>query len=236
VIYDKFYNNIEKKIKDDTKKIKTLEKLSSQLVAAEKKAKSAKTKELLKNLKTLNNKKIIILKSKIAINKAKQEEEKVLANTQVVETPKLDTSSPAFVQEMAKTYPYYVLNNAFEFAQNGETFRFNVTKYFKLSASEYQYFLNNKVPNGVVLKMANGQFVLASEYQKEKKYAYSELKKMFVNVLEDNTPYVLKDDGIYYGVSYQKYYFFDDKYGVYLSDLKNSSIDLQKTLFIDSPE
>jgi hypothetical protein len=132
VIYDKFYSNVEKKIKDDSKKIKTLEKLSLQLSSAEKKTKSAKNKELLKNLKTLNNKKIIILKSKIAITKAREEEAKVLANTQIVEAPKLDTSSPDYVQKLAKIYPYYVLNNAFEFAQNGETFRFNVTKYFKL--------------------------------------------------------------------------------------------------------
>lgn len=236
IIYDKFYTNLSKKVPDDTKKIKSLEQLSRNIEASFKKTKNVKTLETLRHLRTLNNKKIIVLKSKLAIQKDKEEEQKVLANTEILEPSVALVKAPAWVQKLAKTYPYVSLNNGFEYSQDGKIYRISISKYYKIEDSRIQEFIDTKIPNAMIVWLPNGQYVLTAEYQKERKYSYEELKKLFVHTLSTKTPYILKDDGSYYGVKYEKYYFFEDTYGVYLSDLPKNGIDITKTLFIESDE
>ncbi len=234
VVYDKFIVQLDTKVKNEKKQIQILEWLAKNIDTALNKSKQKKQITLLSHLKTLNNKKILLLKSQQNVKQVQQQQQQFLNATQLPVSQNILENAPSFIQNLTKKYPFYALNNSFEYSQEWKVFRVNIKKHYKLDQKQGEYFLKNPLENAVILYLPNDQYILTWEFIQEEKIPYNELKKLFVYNIEQWKNPIFLESGVYYGWGYKEYYYFDDPFWLYLSDLKKHNIDFEKTLFIDA--
>lgn len=213
LVYDKFYLKIERNVKDKQKIIANLESLDKKISGAISKIKSETKKQVLNDLLSMNKSKINALK----ITKIKENIEVNLVNN----TP--------FVSELINAgYKNLILNDGYEYTQNGATYRFIYKKYYPVDSNNYQYFIKNKLQNGYIIRY-EGAFLVTNDFEIEKKYAYDELFSLFKNKVDYKNSYTL-EEGDYFTYKYNYYVFFEKTDGLYLTDLGANKIDTNKTL------
>ncbi len=231
IVYDRFILQLEKKITSQDKQISTLERLGKNIDTALLKVKNTKQKNTLQYLKIFNNRKILLLKSQKNLEQVKKEEQQVLQNTQIPNSEQVLFQAPDFIKKIAEKYPFYSVNNRFEYQVWNDFFRIDISRFYRLDTKQAEYFLKNPLKDGIIVLLPNNQYFLTSEFKKEQKISYAKLPEFFVNSTQEDQLFFL-ENGAYYGWEYQKYSFFEDTYGVYLSDLKNNSIDPKTTLLV----
>lgn len=212
-MYDTFYLKIERNVKDTTKVITQLESLDKKIQIAILRTKNTQKQALLTELQSLNKSKINLLK----INKIKQSIELNVF------------SSTPFIQELTQAgYKTLIIDDNYEYKDNGSTYRFNFKKYYPVDSTSYDYFIRNRMTNAYILRY-NGSFVITNDFEIEKKYTYEELFSLFKNKVDYKNSYTLENND-YYTYKYNYYVFFEKNDGVYLSDLSGNKIDVNKTL------
>lgn len=213
--YDKFYLNLENKIKDPTKIITNLENLDIKIQKALLKTKSKTQINIFNDLISINKSKITLLK----INRIKKNlEENIISNT-------------AFISELINAgYKNIILNDFLEYTDNSWTYKLVFKKYYDISKDNYEYFIKNKLSDAYVIRY-KWKFLVTNDYKIEKRYTYTELYALFNNKVDYSDSYILIN-WEYYTYKYNYYLSFDKPEGLYLSDLVWNKISLEKSLLI----
>lgn len=216
--YNSFIIKLEARFKLEEQLI-ILEKVKTKLdITIKTRNLSTKSIILLKELNTLNNKKILIKKKQISDIKVTSTWQ---VNLEYQEIQKFkNISYPTFPDYISKLFStnisylkiiYNDKNSIYEFYDNSKIKRLVFSKYYEITDKNYNLF---KGKSGYIL-YNNWKFIFVDEFEIEEKIPYSKSSSYFKWVIDStSTNYHLKD-WVYNYYKFDKYIYIQDNYWFY---------------------
>ncbi|USN58783.1 MAG: hypothetical protein H6767_01465 [Candidatus Peribacteria bacterium] len=226
--YAAYIKKLEKK-KSQSSMQAYLEKLNSTLALIEEKKKlSTKQKKIVEDLYRLNNEQLFtydlanIGGTDIGQKIIETNEKNSLKSE--IKTPVIPNYITAI---LATNRQLTVTTDGYEFVSNNAIKKFQFRTYFKIDPSNYTAFLSK---TGQVINISGTQnFLFVEDYEIEEKIPYTKLGERMKFAFDDETKFQL-EEGVWYSYNFEKYFFFEDRYGLYISSLEANGLQAENLL------
>lgn len=230
LFYQKFITSLEQKNITISTEIATLNSLQTKLESKLKTTKTKKTQVIINYLININSKKIQELTTKLSSWNTLQTQ--ITTSSSISNQKTLLWTDWKYYDISKFSFKVFSINSKSEIVDNWNTYRLSYSKYLPLNSQNFSYLQNAWLTKWYFLIKSDNTAFFVTDYTLEKKYSFKELQTLFSYTADSKNPNNVDWNWNYILYSFSKYYYFDDTFWAYLTDLTQAWITKDKSLMV----